>query len=213
MIRVMPQVWRCRAARGRSPKTPFTPIAVMQTLEVSLTPRGSPRRSVSWKLETPLLIGVVLPALCPPLAERVVRCQQSPRCAFADESRCSMKREERPFMLARRCSRRRWLSCSSSSPDVQTVVGHGCAAVKEVLRGRDAREEEGLRIPEATLCQLEAPAHTASPRPCAALGLCSTGLVRAPFNISAVAVAVLVAASMPRRQWWRGDFLRARRAG
>ena len=106
MLMVMAQVRRSRAARGRSPKTSFTPIAVMKALEVSVSPRGSPRRSVSWKLETPMLVVVDLPAPFSSFVEMFVRRQQSPCCAFADESRCSMRREETPFMLARRCSRR-----------------------------------------------------------------------------------------------------------
>jgi len=92
MLRVMAQVRRCRAARGRSPRTSFTPIAVMQTLGVSVSSRGSPRRSVSWNLETLLLLGIVLPAPFPPFVELFDRCQQSPCCAFADESRRSMRR-------------------------------------------------------------------------------------------------------------------------
>jgi len=57
VLRVMAQVRRSRTARGKSPKTPFKPTVVMQTLEVSVSPRGSFRRSVSWKFEAPLLMG------------------------------------------------------------------------------------------------------------------------------------------------------------
>ena len=75
MLRVMAQVRRSRAARGRSSKTSFTAIAAMKILEVSPSSRGSPRRSVSWNPETPLLVGVVLPAPFPPFVELYARRQ------------------------------------------------------------------------------------------------------------------------------------------